>query len=244
MSEKEQNKVALVIVAHPDDAEFGAGGTIAAWANEGWDVHYIICTDGSGGGPDDAQDVSAQARRAMAEIRKKEQRAACDALGAKEIVFLNYPDGQLQPNIELRRDLVRVIRQYRPYRVICQSPDRLWTPFYAIGRHHPDHLAAGQAAIMAIYPASQNGWDFPELLKEGFKPHKVKEVYFSGAPNPNYPVDISDTIDKKFAALRAHSSQLSSHFDEIEKRIREWSAEAGKEHGMAHAELFHRAENR
>lgn len=244
MSEQEQNKVALVIVAHPDDAEFGAGGTIAAWANEGWDVHYIICTDGSGGGPDDAEDVGVEARRTMAEIRKKEQRGACDALGAKDIVFLNYPDGQLQPNMELRRDLVRVIRQYKPYRIICQSPDRVWTPGYAIGRHHPDHLAAGQAAIMAIYPAAQNGWDFPELLKEGLKPHKVKEVYFSGAPNPNFVVDISTTFEQKIAALRAHTSQLSSHFNEVEERIREWSAEAGKEHGMAHAESFHRAENR
>jgi len=244
VSEQQENKVALVIVAHPDDAEFGAAGTIATWANEGWAVHYVICTDGSGGGPDDATDVGPEARRAMFETRKKEQRAACDALGAKDITFLGYPDGLLEPSIELRRSLVRMLRQYRPSRVLCQSPDRTWTPGYAIGRHHPDHLAAGQAAIMAIYPASQNGWDFPELLKEGLKPHKVKEVFFMGAPNPNFAVDISAAMEQKIAALRAHVSQLGSHFEQVEERIRHWSAEAGKEHDMAYAELFHRAESR
>jgi LmbE family N-acetylglucosaminyl deacetylase len=241
--ELEQRKVALVIVAHPDDGEFMAAGTVALWAADGWDVHYVICTDASGGGADDAEDVSPQARKAISDIRKREQRAACDVLGAKDIVFLDYPDGLLQPSIELRRDIVRALRLYRPTRVICQSPDRSWTPGYFIGRYHPDHLAAGTAAISALYPASQNGWDFPELQKEGLKPHKVREVYFSGAPTSNFGVDISSVLDKKIAALRAHASQLADHFDELVERINTWSAETGKKYDMAHAEEFHRSEN-
>ncbi len=239
--EPQERKVALVVVAHPDDAEFMAAGTVATWVADGWDVHYAICTDASGGGPDDAEDVSMEARRVVSDIRKREQRAACDVLGVKEIAFLDYPDGQLQPSIALRRDIVRVLRQYRPTRVICQSPDRSWTTGYSIGGHHPDHLAAGTATISALYPASQNGWDFPELLKEGLKPHKVREVYFSGAPSSNFAVDISATIDKKFASLRAHTSQLAEHFDEIEVWVRKWTAEVGKKYNMAYAEEFHRA---
>jgi LmbE family N-acetylglucosaminyl deacetylase len=242
--EPEQRKVALVVVAHPDDAEFMAAGTVATWVADGWDVHYVICTDASGGGPDDAEDVSTQARQAISDVRKCEQRAACDVLGAKDMVFLDYPDGQLQPSMTLRRDIVRVLRQYRPTRVICQSPDRSWTPDYRIGGYHPDHLAAGVATIAAIYPASQNGWDFPELREEGLKPHKVREVYFSGAPTSNCAVDISSVIDQKFMALRAHTSQLADHFDEIETLIRAWTTETGKKYGMVYAEEFHRAENR
>jgi LmbE family N-acetylglucosaminyl deacetylase len=246
MTEQEADlrKVALVVVAHPDDAEFMAAGTIATWVADGWDVHYVICTDASGGGADDAEDVSPQARKVISDIRKREQRAACDALGAKEIIFLDYPDGQLEASLELRRELVRAFRHYRPSRVICQSPDRKWTPDYFIGAYHPDHLAAGLATISAVYPASQNGWDFPELLQEGLKPHKIREVYFSGAPTSNFAVDISAAMDQKVASLRAHTSQLAEHFDELEKLLRTWSAEAGKKHGMEYAEEFHRAVNR
>ena len=128
--------------------------------------------------------------------------------------------------------------------MLCQSPERTWTPVYAIGRYHPDHLAAGQAAIAAIYPASQNGWDFPDLLKEDLLPHKVREVYFMGAPNPNYAVDITEQWDLKVAALRAHESQLAERFPELEGFISTRSAECGAKYGMALAEEFHRAENR
>jgi LmbE family N-acetylglucosaminyl deacetylase len=238
-----QRNVALVVVAHPDDAEFMAAGTVMTWIAEGWDVHYAICTDASGGGPDDAADVSPQARRAVSEVRKREQRAACDVLGVKEIAFLDYPDGQLEPSLALRRDIVRVLRRYRPARVICLSPDRNWTPGYEVSGYHPDHLAAGAATIAAIYPAAQNPWDFPELLEEGLEPHKVREIYFIGAPTANFAVDISAVIDRKFAALRAHASQLADHFDETEASFRAWSAEMSKQYGMAYAEEFHRAEN-
>jgi LmbE family N-acetylglucosaminyl deacetylase len=242
--EQEQEKIALVIVAHPDDAEFGAAGSIATWANDGWEIHYVICTDASGGGPDDAEDVSPIARRVISDTRKKEQRAACDILGVKDIIFLDYPDGLLQPTIELRGQLVRIIRQKRPSRVVCQSPDRIWDTGYAIGRYHPDHIAAGQAAIAAVYPSSQNGWDFPELLKEGLKPHKVHEVLFMGAPYPNFVVDITGAMDQKIAALRAHESQVGARFDQLEPMLRTRSAELGAKHDMAFAEEFHRAQNR
>src|ERR1700730_6346625 len=242
--EPEQRKVALVVVAHPDEAEFMAAGTVAAWVADGWDVHYVICTDASGGCPDDAEDVSPQARQAVSDVRKREQRAACDVLGVKDVVFLDYPDGRLQPSFELRRDLVRIFRQYRPSRVLCQSPERTWTPVYAIGRYHPDHLAAGEATISAVYPATQNGWDFPELLKEGVLPHKIKEVYFMGAPNPNYAADITERWEQKVAALRAHNSQRGARFDEMLGFIQTRTADCGAKYGMTYAEEFHRAENR
>jgi LmbE family N-acetylglucosaminyl deacetylase len=242
MSEQEQ-RVAMVIVAHPDDAEFGCAGTIAGWAREGWEVYLVICTDAAGGGPDDATDVGPAARRRITATRKAEQRAAAEVLGLRDVIFLDRPDGQLQPTIELRRELVRLLRRYRPARVVCQSPERAWRPFMAIGRHHPDHLAAGQAALAAIYPATQNPWDFPELLEEGLPPHKVREVLIMGAPEVNYAVDITATIETKLAALRAHDSQVGARMAELEPLLRTRFAEAGAPYGMAYAEVFHRTEN-
>jgi len=244
MSEQEQSKVVMVIVAHADDAEFGCAGTAALWAREGWDVYYVICTDGGSGGSDDALDISAAARKQVVEARIKEQQDAGKILGLKSVIFLEYPYGQLQPSMELRRDIVRLLRRYRPSRVICQSPDRSWTPSLSIGRYHPDHLAAGRATLEAIYPASQNPWDFPELLEEGLKPHKVSEVFFMGAPVQNYFTDITSTMDLKMEALRAHNSQLAEHFAELEGWIRSFGSETGKRYGVEYAEEFHRSENR
>lgn len=236
-------KIAMVVVAHPDDAEFGCAGTMAKWAREGWDIHLIVCTDASGGGADDFEDISDVARHHITVTRKAEQRAAAKILGLREVIFLDQPDGLLAPTPELRRMLVRHMRRIKPTRLLCQSPDRTWKPVYAIGRHHPDHLAAGAATIAAMYPASQNGWDFPELLREGLRPHKVRELYVMGAPEMNHFEDITATIDIKIEALRAHASQLAAHFDAVEKRIREWSANNGKAYDVAAAEVFHRTEN-
>ncbi|HKV00867.1 MAG TPA: PIG-L family deacetylase [Ktedonobacteraceae bacterium] len=246
MSEQEQkqNKVAMVIVAHPDDAEFGAAGTVATWVREGWDVYYVICTDASGGGPDDATDVGPEARRKVSETRKREQQAACAVLGVKDVFFLDYPDGLLQPTIELRRELVRLLRGYRPSRVICPSPERSWTPAFFIGRYHADHLAAGVAALAAIYPMSQNPWDFPELLNEGLLPHKISEIYIMGAQVVNHFVDISGVIDIKIEALLSHVSQFIDRTEDIGSMVRTRSAEWGAKYGVAYAEDFHRAENR
>lgn len=243
MTDHDERRTALVVVAHPDDAEFGCGGTIAAWANEGWQVTLLVCTDGTAGGPDEAIDVSQEARRRINATRKAEQQAAAAALGIHEVVFLDYPDGLLTPSIELRREIVRHIRRTRAYRLVCQSPDRVWTPQYVIGRYHPDHIAAAQAAIAALYPAAQNPWDFPELLAEGLLPNRVKELYVVGAPVQNYAVDITETIEQKLAALRCHVSQLGEDQTEIAQRIREWAAERGKPFDLACAETFHRVEN-
>ncbi len=232
-------KVALAVVAHPDDAEFGFGGSLALWARDGWDCHLVICTDASGGGSDDAVDVSNDARRAITAIRKTEQRAAAKILGLKDVFFLDQPDGLMEASPDVRRSLVRLYRRLRPTRLLCQSPERNWKPRYMIGRHHPDHLAAGDAAIKAMYPASQNPWDFPELMAEGLHPHKIKELYVTSTAEPNLAIDISAVLDVKIEALRAHHSQLGANFEGVEKRVREWAAENGKLHGLPAAEIFH-----
>lgn len=242
MSEQEQ-RVAMVIMAHPDDAEFGCAGTVAGWVHEGWDVYYVVCTDAAAGGPDEATDVSPAARRVITDTRKAEQRAAAKILGLRDVFFLDYPDGLLVPSPDLRRDLVRLMRRYRPTRLVCQSPERTWKPTMAIGRYHPDHLAAGEAALAAVYPASQNPWDFPELLEEGLTPHKVREIFIMGAPEVNHAVDISATLEQKLDALAAHESQLAARMAELRERLPKWSAEMGEPYGIAHAELFHRTEN-
>lgn len=240
---QELEKRALVIMAHPDDAEFGSAGTTAKWVNEGWEVHYLVVTDATGGGSDEATDVGAEARELIASTRKAEQRDAGRILGLAGIEFLDYPDGVIQPTLELRHAIVRQLRRLRPSRVICPSPDRSWDPVYSIGRHHPDHLAVGAAALAAIYPASQNPWDFPELLLEGLLPHKVREVWVVGAPFNNHWVDISDTVDQKIDALRAHHSQLGEHFDRVEEMVRRWLTETGDRHGVRAAEEFNLAKN-
>jgi LmbE family N-acetylglucosaminyl deacetylase len=245
VSNQEQEKVAMVVVAHADDAEFAAAGTVALWAREGWDVYYIVCTDGGSGGPDEATDVSFAARQEVIETRKKEQQAAAKVLGVKDVLFLGYPDGQLQPDLALRRQIVRLLRRYRPTRVIFQSPDRAWTPVLRVGAYHPDHMAAGQATLAAIYPASQNPCDFPELFEEeGLKPHKVSDLYIMASPAVNYGVDITSTIETKLEALRAHESQVGNHIADLERMLRSWSEETGKRHGYTYAEEFHRVENR
>lgn len=246
MSEQEQQqKVAMVVMAHADDAEFGCAGTVARWVKEGWDVYYVLCTDNSSGGPDEATDVSEEARQRVVATRMQEQRNACAILGVKDVIFLGHHDGELQPTIELRKELVRLYRTYKPTRLICQSPVRSWEPTMSLGAYHPDHLASGEAALSAVYPASQNPWDFPDLFeKEGLQPHKIKEVFVMASPYANYISDISSTIEIKFEALRAHVSQLSDHFDQIRTWIDSRHAEVGKKIGSAHAEEFHRTENR
>lgn len=244
MSEQVQNRVAMVVVAHADDAEFEGAGTAAAWVKDGWDVYYVICADGSGGGPDDALDVSHGARQKVVVMREHEQREAGRILGLKDVFFLGYPDGQLQPSQDLKRDLVRLFRQYKPARVICQSPDRSWTPTLIIQAYHSDHLAAGRAALEAVYPASQNPWDFPELLEqEGLLPHKVTEIFVTGAPTQNYAIDITATIDLKMAALQAHKSQMGEHITEWQEMLRTENAVTGKKYGYQYAEEFHHIEN-
>jgi LmbE family N-acetylglucosaminyl deacetylase len=217
---------------------------VAKWIQEGWSVYYVICTEAGSGGPDEATEVGPEARQKISETRRAEQRAAGKVLGLKDVVFLDYRDGELQPTLEFRRDMVRLLRTYKPYRVVCQSPERSWTPQMYIGAYHPDHRACGEGVISALYPASQNPWDFPELLAEGLMPHKVKELYIVGAPNQNHWVDISDTMDIKIEALMAHASQFVGRTDEIAQRVREQRATIGQKYGVTYAEEFHLSVNR
>ncbi len=244
MSEELENKVAMVIMAHPDDAEFSCAGTVAKWVKEGWQVYYVVCTEAGSGGPDEATDVGPEARRQVSETRRNEQRAAGQVLGLQDVLFLDYRDGELQPTLEFRREIVRLLRTYKPSRVICQSPERSWSPQMFIGRYHPDHLACGVGVIAALYPAAQNPWDFPELMEQGLGPHKVKEVYIVGAPSNNHWEDITDTLELKLTALMAHASQFGDHASEVEERTRTRLADIGKQYDVAYAEEFHLSTNR
>lgn len=206
-------KRVLVINAHPDDSDFGASGTIAAWIKQGIEVSYVMCTNGDQGG-----EASQYTKEEMPMVRQREQRAAGAVIGVTDITFLNYVDGHLEPTIALRKDLVREIRRVKPDRMICQSPERNWD---RIGASHPDHLAAGEAAIQAVYPDARNPYAFTELLEEGFEPWRVKEVWMSGFPQPDHWVDITDTFDLKIKVLREHASQ-TNHIEDFEGMLREW----------------------
>jgi LmbE family N-acetylglucosaminyl deacetylase len=216
---------AMVIVAHPDDAEFTVAGTVALWAKNGCRVVYVVCTDGNAGSHEPGM-----TRERLADIRRAEQRAACATLGVAEVVFLGYDDGQLQPSLELRRDLVRVIREHKPEVVITNDPRSLFGGKRYI--NHPDHRAAGQAALDAVAPAAE----MPLLWPEVGEPHKVHQVYVRGTENPDVWVDISGTIDQKIAALKQHASQMGD-WDPTE-RIKGWNEEIGKEKGYAYAENY------
>ena len=205
----------LVVTAHPDDLDFGAGGTIAQWTAKGIKDSYCICTNGDQGGED--PDVP---REEMPKIRQKEQRDAGAALGVTDITFLNYRDGWLEPTIELRKAIVREIRKTRPQRMVIQSPERNWDRLFA---SHPDHMAAGEAAIQAVYPDSRNAFAFEDLLKEeGLEPWKVLEVWVMSHNSPDHYVDITDTFHKKMKALHAHVSQ-TAHNPEMENMVRAWA---------------------
>jgi LmbE family N-acetylglucosaminyl deacetylase len=204
----------LCVAAHPDDLEFGAAGTVAGWTRAGLDVTYLLCTRGEQGGFDDTP------RELMPAIREQEQRDAAAAVGVKDVRFLDgFHDGLLDPDRDLQRAIVRVIRQVRPQRMLLQSPERNWD---RIGASHPDHLAAGEAAIRAVYPAARNPFAYPELLaEEMLEPWIVAEVWLMAGPQPNHWVDITDGFDRKIEALRAHKSQ-TGHMDDLDERIHAW----------------------
>ena len=226
----------LVVVAHPDDCDFGCAGTTARWASKGVEVSYCIITDGQAGGFD-----LSVSRADMAKIRRREQTEAAKAVGVTDIVFLGYPDGELTVTHQLRQDITRVIRERRPQRVMTQSPERNWERIFA---SHPDHLAAGEAALCAVYPDSRNPFAHASLLADGLEPHTVNEVWImsGGGGGANVYVDITDTIDRKFAALRHHESQILE-WDPMEERIRQWAASNAQAAGMpegSYAEAFRR----
>lgn len=204
----------LVVTAHPDDVDFGASGTLAQWSAKGMAITLCVVTDGDAGGFD--PDV---ARSDIPGIRRAEQRAAAAMWGASDVVYLGYRDGELTVTHDLRRDISRVIRQVRPRRMLIQSPERNWERIQA---SHPDHLAAGEAAIQAIYPDARNPFTHVSLLgDEGLEAWTVDEVWVMAGPAPTQVVDITDTFAVKVAALRAHESQ-TAHMDNLETFMREW----------------------
>jgi len=219
----------LGIFAHPDDAEFTCAGSAALWASQGAQITYVVVTAGGAGSNDPNQDLAELVR-----IRQAEQTAACAVLGVQEVLFLGYPDGTLEPTLDLRRALTRIIRQLKPDRVLCGDPSVM---FYGNDYiNHPDHRAAAEAALYAVFPSAPTPPIIPQLLAEGLDPHQVKEVYLSSdSSHVNTTVDISSTIERKIEALRCHKSQVDPGDGQW---IRDWAAEAGKAVGTQYAEAF------
>ncbi len=219
----------LMVVAHPDDVDFGCAGTVAGWTKAGIAVSYCLITNGDAGGFD--PDVL---RSEIAGIRQAEQRAAAAEVGVTDLTFLGYPDGRLCVTHELRRDISRVIRQVRPQRVVSQSPERNYARIYP---SHPDHLAAGEATMCAVYPDARNPFAHPELLAdEGLEAHTVSEIWMAGGELADHFVDITDTYDRKLAALQAHVSQ-TSHLEDLDGMLRGWLAANAKAAALSDGRL-------
>jgi LmbE family N-acetylglucosaminyl deacetylase len=224
----EEIKRILVVMAHPDDCDFGAAGTIAQWTAKGIAVSYCIITNGDQGGEE-----SGLSLEEMPAVRQREQREAGRILGVTDIRFLNYRDGSLFPSLELRKDIVREIRRSRPDRMLIQSPERNFERIFA---SHPDHLAAGETALQAVYPDSRNPFAFTDLKADGFEPYRVREVWMTGTPTANHFVDVTETFDKKIAALHAHASQ-TAHNKEMATMVRAWGERNAALQGLAEGRL-------
>jgi LmbE family N-acetylglucosaminyl deacetylase len=222
---------AMVIVAHPDDAEFTMAGTVALWARAGCAICYVLCTRGDRGS-NDPQVTPWE----LARIREQEQRAAAAILGVQEVIFLDYPDGTLEPTLGLRRDLTREIRRFRPEVVLCADPTvRFYGDRYI---NHPDHRAAASAALDAVFPSAETRYIFPELLAAGLEPHRVKAVYIHGSPEPNVWIDIKPVLEIKARALAAHASQIGE--SPALKWVQEMAREEGRKRGLEAAEAYRR----
>jgi LmbE family N-acetylglucosaminyl deacetylase len=224
---------ALVVTAHPDDADYGAAGTIAGWVDAGMEVTLALCTRGEQGGFDETS------RSQIPAIREREQRAASAELGVSDVRFLDgWSDGWLEPTYDLQRAIVRVIREVRPRRVLTQSPKRLYQRLQA---SHPDHLAAGEATVRAVYPAAENRFSWPELIDQGMPPWRVTELWLMAHDESPHAVDITDRFDRKIRALQAHVSQTAQLGDGLEQRLRDWNTGNAALAGLAGgrlAELF------
>ena len=222
----------MSIHAHPDDQEFSVAGTLAKWAQAGCEIISVIITSGDSGSNDPSKDESY--KPVLAELREKEQLAANDLIGVKETVFLHYPDGELEPTIALRKELTRLIRQFKPDTVLAGNPEA-W--FYGDEYlNHPDHRAAAQAACEAAFPSAGSRLMFADLLAAGYEPHDVKRLYVHGTDKSNTWVDITETMDLKITALQQHASQIDP--DEVGKWMREWAEEEAKDKDMKYAESY------
>lgn len=225
-------KTAMSIHAHPDDQEFTVAGTLAKWARAGCRVVSVIVTSGDAGSNDPSKGSAYKAE--LAQLRENEQSAASSALGIQATVFLRYPDGELVPSIQLRRDLTRLIRRHQPEVVVTGDPSA-W--FYGNDYvNHPDHRAAAEAAIYAVFPSAGTRFIFPELLGEGLPPHNVKRLYIHGHAKPDTWVDIGETLQTKIEALKKHASQVDTH--DVEDEMREWAQEEGRPKHIKYAESF------
>jgi LmbE family N-acetylglucosaminyl deacetylase len=220
----------LVVVAHPDDAEFGCGGTVAKWVKERKEVAYLIVTNGDKG----SEDQRMTSER-LIKIRAEEQLNAARTLGVERVEFLGYPDGELEDTRQVRRDVTAQIRRLRPDLIVTQNPHRT-ASLYA---SHRDHRITGGVVLDCVYPLARDHLSFPELWAQGLEPHKVREVYLIGWEDPDVVVDISDTIDLKLKALGCHASQMGD-FSRVDALVRDRAAQLGKPKGYAYAEAFHR----
>lgn len=222
----------LVVAAHPDDAEFGCGATVAQFVRQGAKAFYLICTNGDKGSDDFGVDPVE-----LAALREREQRAAAEKIGVSEVVFLPRRDGELIYGIELRGDVVRWIRQWRPAAVFTHDPTVIITATGFI--NHADHRATGAATVDAVYPFSRSPLQYPEQIEEGLQPHTVPDLYLWGASPPNCWVDVSETVQCKVDALRCHESQFAD-FERVSTMATERLKRAGEEHGVEYAETFRR----
>ena len=225
-------KRAMSIQAHPDDQDFTVAGTIAKWTKAGCEFVSIIITSGDSGSNDPSK--GADYKPQLASLREAEQKAANKVLGIKETVFLHYPDGELVASIQLRKDLTRLIRKFKPEVVVTGDPSG-W--FYGNEYiNHPDHRAAAEAATYAVFPSAGTRMIFPDLLDEGLLPHNVKRLYIHGNEKPNTWVDIAETLETKIEALKKHVSQGDTH--DVDKWMYEWAEREGKEKGIKYSESY------
>lgn len=224
-------KIILGIAAHPDDLDFGAGGTLAGFAADGAEVYYLLLTDGSKGSADESITPAELVTR-----RQSEQRAAVQAVGAKDVEFLDYPDGRLEITMDLKRDIIKSIRTIRPDVVITMDPSVLYSTKWGT-INHPDHRAAGQATLDAVFPLARDHLSFPELFAAGFKPHKVSTLLLINFNQHNFTIDITDTIDSKMKALEAHVSQMPD-LKKTRNRIKEIAVDAAANQAFEYGEGF------
>ena len=225
-----ENIYAMVIAPHADDAEYGIAGTVTKWTREGKEVIYVVCTNGNKGSNDPRMKPEK-----LAEIREQEQLAAARLLGVKEVIFLRHEDQALEDTPEFRKEIVRLIRKYRPEIVATSDPYRryIW---------HRDHRITGQVVLDAVFPYARDYWAYPDLNEQGLEPHKVKEILFWGAEEPNHFSDITDTFETKMAALHCHRSQVGHFTGEWDDFLKQRYEKFAEGKGFKLAESFYHVE--